>query len=100
MKEISYDPDVLIRISDSNRVNGLPACYEEMESVPMFIPSIILQLHREINSLSKRQKQVIKLFLAGKSDLEISQALSIKQPTVSITRQNAINKLKFKLLRQ
>jgi len=46
------------------------------------------------HSLSKRQKQVIRLYLEGKKQREISEILGIKQQVVSIYKKRAINKLR------
>ncbi len=46
------------------------------------------------HSLSKRQKQVIRLYLEGKKQREISEILGIKQQVVSIYKRRAINKLR------
>ncbi len=46
------------------------------------------------HSLSMRQKQVIKLYLSGKKQREISVILGIKQQVVSVYKQRAIKKLK------
>ena len=45
------------------------------------------------HSLSKRQKEVIKLILAGKKQTEIGKILNIKQQVVYIYKQRAIKKL-------
>ena len=49
------------------------------------------------HSLSKRQKEVIKLYLMGKREIEIGNILGIKQQVVNIYKQRAINKLRGKL---
>lgn len=46
------------------------------------------------HSLSKRQKQVLRLYLEGKKQREIGEILGIKQQVVSIYKQRAINKLR------
>ncbi|MCX6827085.1 MAG: LuxR C-terminal-related transcriptional regulator [candidate division Zixibacteria bacterium] len=46
------------------------------------------------HSLSKRQKEVIKLYLMNKKEAEIGQILGVKQQVVSIYKHRAINKLK------
>lgn len=45
-------------------------------------------------SLSKRQKEVLKLILQGKKEKEIGLILGIKQQVVNIYKQRAINKLR------
>jgi len=50
------------------------------------------------HSLSKRQKEVLKLILMGKKEAEIGNILGIKQQVVNIYKQRAIKKLKDKLL--
>jgi DNA-binding CsgD family transcriptional regulator len=45
------------------------------------------------NSLSKRQKQVINAFLAGKREREIARILGITQQVVNIYKHRAIKKL-------
>jgi RNA polymerase sigma factor (sigma-70 family) len=49
------------------------------------------------HSLSKRQKEVIKLYLEGKKQAEIACLLGIKQQVVNIYKHRAINKLKHML---
>jgi RNA polymerase sigma factor (sigma-70 family) len=46
-------------------------------------------------SLSRRQKEVINLFLSGKKQSEIASILGIKQQVVSIYKKRAINKLRI-----
>jgi DNA-binding CsgD family transcriptional regulator len=46
------------------------------------------------HSLSRRQKEVIKLYLIGKRESEISRILGIKQQVVNIYKRRAINKLR------
>jgi len=46
------------------------------------------------HSLSRRQKEVIKLFLRGKTESEIGSILGIRQQVVNIYKKRAINKLK------
>jgi RNA polymerase sigma factor (sigma-70 family) len=45
------------------------------------------------NSLSKRQKQVIEYYLAGKTEREIAHVLGITQQVVNIYKHRAIKKL-------
>ncbi len=45
------------------------------------------------NSLSKRQKQVIEYYLAGKTEREIARVLGITQQVVNIYKHRAIKKL-------
>jgi len=45
------------------------------------------------NSLSKRQEQVIKLYLTGKKEREIAAQLGITQQVVNIYKHRAIRKL-------
>ena len=49
------------------------------------------------NSLSSRQKQVIKSFLQGKREREIAADLGITQQVVHIYKQRAIKRL-YKIL--
>jgi len=49
-------------------------------------------------SLSRRQKQVIRLYLSGKKQREIAAILGIKQQVVSIYKKRAINKLRTLIL--
>ncbi len=51
------------------------------------------------HSLSKRQKEVLKLILMGKKEAEIGKILGIKQQVVNIYKQRAVRKLKDKLTR-
>ena len=46
------------------------------------------------NSLSMRQKQVIRHYLTGKKEREIAALLGITQQVVHIYKHRAINKLK------
>lgn len=46
------------------------------------------------HSLSRRQKQVMRLYLMGKKQREIGVILGIKQQVVSIYKKRAINKLR------
>ncbi|MDX2239262.1 MAG: AAA-like domain-containing protein [Leptolyngbyaceae cyanobacterium bins.302] len=46
------------------------------------------QIQKIINDLTKRQKEVLELFLSGKSDQNISQELCIEQVTVRKNIQN------------
>jgi len=45
------------------------------------------------HSLSKRQKQVIRYYLNGKTEREIAQLLGITQQVVNIYKHRAIKKL-------
>ncbi len=45
------------------------------------------------NSLSKRQKEVINAFLAGKREREIARILGITQQVVNIYKHRAIKRL-------
>ncbi len=45
------------------------------------------------HSLSKRQKQVIRHYLKGKTEREIARLLGIKQQVVNIYKHRAIKKL-------
>ncbi len=49
------------------------------------------------NSLSPRQKQVIKFYLSGKKEREIAHILGITQQVVNIYKRRAIKKLQGKL---
>jgi RNA polymerase sigma factor (sigma-70 family) len=49
------------------------------------------------NSLSPRQKQVIKLLLEGKTEREIAAILGIAQQVVHIYKWRAIKRLRSKL---
>ena len=49
------------------------------------------------HSLSRRQKQVMRLYLEGKRQREIGDILGIKQQVVSIYKKRAISKLREKL---
>ncbi len=46
------------------------------------------------HSLSRRQKEVIKLYLQGKTEREIAQILGITQQVVHTYKHRAINKLR------
>lgn len=45
------------------------------------------------NSLSKRQRQVLKYYLKGKKEREIADILGVTQQVVNIYKQRAIKKL-------
>lgn len=51
-----------------------------------------LKIHIK-KSLSKRQKQVIELYLSGKTEREISKSLGITQQVVNIYKHRAIKRL-------
>jgi DNA-directed RNA polymerase specialized sigma subunit len=46
------------------------------------------------HTLSKRQKEVVKLYLMGKKEIEIGKILGVKQQVVNIYKKRAINKLR------
>ncbi|MEA3296745.1 MAG: LuxR C-terminal-related transcriptional regulator [candidate division Zixibacteria bacterium] len=50
------------------------------------------------NSLSPRQKQVIRYYLSGKKEREIAEMLGITQQVVNIYKQRAIKKLQRTLV--
>lgn len=45
------------------------------------------------NSLSPRQKEVIRFYLSGKKEREIAEILGVTQQVVNIYKQRAIKKL-------
>jgi len=45
------------------------------------------------NSLSQRQKEVVKFYLRGKKEREIAEILGVTQQVVNIYKQRAIKKL-------
>jgi len=45
------------------------------------------------NSLSQRQREVIKFYLSGKKEREIASILGVTQQVVNIYKQRAIKKL-------
>lgn len=45
------------------------------------------------NSLSQRQKEVVKFYLSGKKEREIAEILGVTQQVVNIYKQRAIKKL-------
>ncbi len=49
------------------------------------------------HSLSRRQKEVLKLYLIGKREGEIGKILGVKQQVVNIYKKRAINRLKVAL---
>lgn len=49
------------------------------------------------HSLSKRQKEVIQLYLMGKKEAEIGAILGVKQQVVNIYKRRAINRLRNKM---
>jgi len=51
------------------------------------------------HSLSRRQKQVMKLILLGKKQREIGAILGIKQQVVSIYKKRAVKKLRKLLVK-
>ena len=46
------------------------------------------------HSLSRRQKEVLRLYLAGKTEREIARILGITQQVVNIYKHRAIKKLR------
>ena len=61
-------------------------------------PKLKIRLVRKLkwhinNSLSDRQKEVIKYYLSGKKEREISEILGITQQVVNIYKHRAIKKL-------
>ena len=50
------------------------------------------------HSLSKRQKEVMRLYLLGKKEADIGLILGIKQQVVNIYKKRAINKLRDVML--
>lgn len=52
------------------------------------------------NSLSKRQKEVVKFYLSGKKEREIAVILGVTQQVVNIYKQRAIKKLVKVLVHQ
>jgi len=47
------------------------------------------------HSLSKRQKEVLKLFLMGKKQAEIGDILGVRQQVVNVYKHRAINRLRL-----
>jgi DNA-binding NarL/FixJ family response regulator len=52
------------------------------------------------NTLSKRQREVLKYYLKGKKEREIAEKLGVTQQVVNIYKQRAIRKLTKALLRR
>jgi two-component system response regulator FixJ len=57
-------------------------------------------VHERINSLSERERQIIKLIIDGKLNKQISHELSISISTVEAHRANIMNKMQAKNLAQ
>ncbi|USQ15351.1 response regulator transcription factor (plasmid) [Legionella lytica] len=57
-------------------------------------------LNKRINSLSKREQQIIKLIIDGKLNKQIAHELSISISTVEAHRSNIMNKVQAKNLAQ
>ena len=57
-------------------------------------------LNKRINSLSKREQQIIKLIIDGKLNKQIAHELSISISTVEAHRSNIMNKIQAKNLAQ
>jgi RNA polymerase sigma factor (sigma-70 family) len=67
---------------------------DDTESLKDFLERVRSKLKWHIDhSLSKRQKEVIKLYLSGKKEREIAEELGITQQVVNIYKHRAINKL-------
>ncbi|SYZ73519.1 hypothetical protein TRIP_C21637 [Candidatus Zixiibacteriota bacterium] len=49
------------------------------------------------HTLSKRQKEVLKLYLVGKKEGEIGRILGVKQQVVNIYKKRAVNRLRIVL---
>ena len=96
-KLVYCDPSYLIFLSDQNQIAGLPSSYENFAASPLPSKVLLKQLRSEIDLLPKRQKQVIKLFLKGKTDKEIAAKLKLKYQNVWTHRKKAIEKLRKKL---
>jgi RNA polymerase sigma factor (sigma-70 family) len=66
----------------------------DTESLKDFLEKVRNKLKWHIDhSLSKRQKEVIKLYLSGKKEREIAEELGITQQVVNIYKHRAIKKL-------
>ncbi len=52
------------------------------------------------NSLSSRQREVVKLILKGKTEREIAEILGITQQVVHTYKRRAINRLREKIIAQ
>jgi DNA-binding NarL/FixJ family response regulator len=67
---------------------------DDTESLKDFLERVRSRLKWHIDhSLSRRQKEVIKLYLSGKKEREIADELGITQQVVNIYKQRAIKKL-------
>ncbi len=67
---------------------------DDTESLKDFLERVRSRLKWHIDhSLSRRQKEVIKLYLSGKKEREIADDLGITQQVVNIYKQRAIKKL-------
>ncbi len=67
---------------------------DDTESLKDFLERVRSKLKWHIDhSLSKRQKEVIKLYLSGKKEREIAEELGITQQVVNIYKHRAIKKL-------
>jgi DNA-binding NarL/FixJ family response regulator len=96
-KLVLFDPSYQVFLSDKNQAEGLPSCYENLAASPLPSAKLLKQLRAEILLLPKRQKQVIRFYLKGKTDKEIAKKLKIQRRTVNQYRLKAITILKIKL---
>mgnify|MGYP003774734207 CR=1 FL=1 len=93
--EISLDPELINTFS--NERSAYHQTHFEVEK-KAFDRRFIGKLNWHIkNSLSERQKQVIKLIIEGLTEREIGARLGITQQVVNIYKWRAIKKLRKKI---
>lgn len=73
------------------------ANYCEINAIVM--DQLYTEIDKEVDGLSIRQKEVIKLYLAGESPSSISEKLGIKYKTVCNIKDTAVSILKKRLSR-
>jgi RNA polymerase sigma factor (sigma-70 family) len=93
--EISLDPELIDSFPSERSAYHQTHLEKERKS---FDRKFIGKLNWHIkNSLSERQKQVIKLIIEGLTEREIGARLGITQQVVNIYKWRAIKKLRDKI---
>ena len=84
----------LLMESFANEQSAYHQQQDDTGSLKDFLEKIRSKLKWHIDhSLSKRQKEVIKLYLSGRKEREIAEELGITQQVVNIYKHRAIKKL-------
>jgi DNA-binding CsgD family transcriptional regulator len=99
-REHQFAEVVFERLSLENMARERSAYYESEEESRR--REVMLKLEPKLkwhirNSLSRRQREVIRLILKGKTEREIAAILGITQQVVHIYKHRAIKKLRDKI---